>query len=263
MIGTLALKADHLHRERCIKNLRHIFPDRSASWRAEVLKGVFQHGVACSYEFLRLSLVPNNARALFDIENMEILRRAVQANHGVIGLTAHFGNPSIVPFVLYEQLPNYSIIVRESNSKGKSIANKYRRLRERLLATRAHIRPLRSGLAGIREAKRQLLRQGHVTVLADVTWGAATVPVLMFGRTIEVSRAPAWLARQTGSILLPFFTYRKPTGTHVLRFHEPLLWDSPLPNGISDRIVMQHYANILQRYVEQWPDQWLWTYSRG
>lgn len=261
LVGEIAFRLDERHRSRCLNNLAYLYPGESPESRWEMAQAIFHHGALCTEEFLSAIARKRAISNLFDVRNATYLQEAISAGRGVIGLTAHFGNPSLIPFLLSQFISRQAIFMRLSNFRRRSPANMYRQFRARQLERSTSSTILTSDMVGTRQAISHLQHREFVSVLADLVWGSAAVPVKIIGREVTVSRLPSWLARVTGSLLIPYFTHRTDIGTHLVSFYEPICFDGVLSSEAADQTLMERYAALLSPYIDSWPAQWQWPYS--
>ena len=105
---------------------------------------------------------------------------------------------------------------------------------------------------------RALTEGAIVVILFDLpeSYGAGT-SVRFFAHELSWVSAPSLLAKRTRSILVPFVSYRTPSGffqCDVLEVHDFSVESAANcdTNGLAQKL-----ANIAEQYVQRFPEQWL------
>jgi KDO2-lipid IV(A) lauroyltransferase len=111
-------------------------------------------------------------------------------------------------------------------------------------------------------AVRRLRRNEIVGILADQNTRKQNVFVDFFGVKAATTPGPAALALRTGAHLVPAFMLREGPGRHKLIIEEPI---EPVRTGDLEADIIattQKCADILEKYVRQYPPQWFWVHRR-
>jgi len=238
-------------------NLKAVFGERLAPGEARrIIRGVFRNIGAGVMEMTRLPVID---KAYIDryveLVGREHFDAAVASGRPVIMLTAHFGNwelTSIItalegrPIVALARAQQgfprlYRLLVSYRESKGCWIVHKGSGMRRLVQALK------RGELVGI--VGDQASRQG---ILVD-----------FFGRPALFATGPFELARSNRALIVPGFIHRirGPFHRGVL---EPVI-DLAQEQGTADAVVrggIERFAALLERHIEQDPDQWLWMHKR-
>jgi lauroyl/myristoyl acyltransferase len=80
------------------------------------------------------------------------------------------------------------------------------------------------------------------------------VPFL--GGHLMLPTGPMKLSQATGAPIVPIFSVRTPGGK-LRVIIEPALGGESKTTGVGDDPVTGEWAGLLERYVRQYPDQWL------
>jgi KDO2-lipid IV(A) lauroyltransferase len=186
-----------------------------------------------------------------DIENEGVIREQLKRG-GLIFLTGHFGNWELMSIA--SALKGFPLLV---------------------LARRQKMGRLNDGLNSLRESKgckviskgmptRELIRHLHdngvVGILNDQDSGKRAMFVDFFGRPTSTARGPFALAARAGASIIPAFMVRKKGPYHHLYLENPISLSSG--DEKEQHRVMQEFASLLEKYVEQNPEQWLWFHKR-
>ena len=93
--------------------------------------------------------------------------------------------------------------------------------------------------------------------------GSKAIAVEFFGRKAGTNRSLALVARQSGAPVIPAVSYRGADGRHVMKFHPPLEWISARSPREEVYLNTLGYNRVLERFVLDHPDQWLWSTVGG
>lgn len=88
------------------------------------------------------------------------------------------------------------------------------------------------------------------------------VIVEFFGRKVGCSMGPALFHRKTSAPIVCAFGIRKPDGSMRLEISPPIEIESTEDAQADYQRIMQAIYDHLERYVRQYPDQWLWLHDR-
>ena len=233
------------------RNIELCFPELDADARERLL--------AKHFESLGISLfeIPftwwgseRRFDSLADISGLENLTEAFGAGKGVLLLSAHFtcleiGGRLLVRRVQFDAMyrpsenPVVEHVMSSARKKGCDV----------LIPRRAAKRVLRR------------LRTGHTVWYApdQNTQRKKSVFVKFFGHLASTTPATHKLACLTGARVVPFLAVRKPDGSGYRLVLEPALQDFPSDDPVADT---QRINDIIERWVRQYPDQYLWIHRR-
>ncbi len=238
-----------------IRNLRMIFPEKSASQLAAIADACWKHFGRAAVDYLRLpQMTFERIAARCEIVNGAALDAAVAQNKGVILISAHFGNWEYGGLVIMS-------VAERVRTVARTLDNEF--LERDLGRLRAQ-----TGAAVIdrRRAARQLLQalneKGVVILLPD----QAVLPregILssFLGLAAWTTPAPAKLALRLGSPIV--FAFCIPHGEgYRLEFEGPILIDQlPAEERSVERLTQQINDVICRRILER-PELWLWMHDR-
>jgi KDO2-lipid IV(A) lauroyltransferase len=237
-------------------NLRLAFPDWSERRRRRALLGLFRNFGRMLADFAHFpAWNQDNIERVIIYDGFENYARAHSQGKGVLILTAHFSNWELSSFAhgIYGHPLNF--IVREiDNPLIDALVNQYRSMSggkpiEKKDFARGVLRAFECGQAvGILMDQNMLPGEGAF--------------VDFFGRLACTTTGPARIARRTGvPILLGLVIWDQKLKKYRLRF-DPVEWierEDP-----EEEIVVNtaHFTNLIEEYVRQYPDQWLWVHRR-
>ena len=184
----------------------------------------------------------------------EYIQSAISEHGGGLLLMSHIGSPSIAGRELAKRGTALTMIkANRSSSQSEVIENEVPGLRVEVKTTDA------AGL-GIIELRDRLRAGGVVSLTGDRVWtkGSRQIVVSVLGHTARVAAAPFALALATGMPVLICFAVRKARRTYHCECFPPVLLkaDSPRERLEVQQAAAQRYADILERYLRTYPEQW-------
>ncbi|MFH1791097.1 MAG: ELM1/GtrOC1 family putative glycosyltransferase [Candidatus Omnitrophota bacterium] len=184
------------------------------------------------------------------VENLDSLIRARDKGKGVILLTAHFGDWELSaitgPFV------GFPLYVLARDQKMKRVNELLNRMRESKGS-----KVIRKGITTRLIVKA--LHEGHVIgMLADQNGGPNGMIADFFSRPVSNAYGPYRFAAKTGATIIPVFIRRVRGPYHVCTLEKPI--------AITDKEdllpYIRRYNELLEKYVTEYTDQWLWFHRR-
>lgn len=256
-LGRLLYLALKRRRRIALENLRLAFGDEvSAEKREEICRKSFQNIGKTAIEFLRFpQLTFDNIWEEVTVEGKEHLIQALNQGKGTIVFLPHFGNWELLALVYGALIPNRAkaIAFPLKNRYLDALVSKYRQHLSLELITRKQ---------AVRTTLRALRENFAVGFFADQNAGREGVFVDFFGKPASAVRGPATLALKTGAPLLLSLDVRQPDDRHCVLITPAI--DLEI-SGDLERDVQtntERILKILEGYIRQYPDQWLWTHNR-
>ncbi len=232
---------------------------RCLSWlRAELLKvaGDTYRNLGMSLvEYARLPVTTTEQMAeRVTVEGGRNFDVALQRAKGAVLVTGHFGSWELMGARLKSRgYPMNFLVGEQSNTAVDNIMNDLRRSKG--------IGIISMG-ASMRNVLKALKQNQFVAMLSDQDAGSRGVFVDFMGRPASTPFGPASFAVRTGAALICGFIVREGRSRHRVILEPPLL---PVP-GASDAEeslrLTQEYTSLLEKYVRERPDHWLWLHRR-
>lgn len=239
-------------------NLRAAFQETKtpAEYR-RILKGLFRNLGMTLMEVARIPAMDEHyIQRWVQVApgSQERLEAARQKGRGVIFLTAHFGDWELVSITgAIRGYPTLVLAREQGWPRLNALLTRYRESKGCRMVTK--------GFA-VRELVRGLKAGGIVGLLADQDGGRNGVLAPFFGRLASTAPGSVAMGISTGAPILPVFIVRTGGSAHELVVEDPL----PIPEeGALESRIRQGiaaYLQILERYVRQYPSQWLWLHRR-
>ena len=242
-------------------NLRAAFPEKSAAEIEKILAGVWDNLGRVAAEFAHLDRLweydfgrPNAGRIEFTPRSMQLFLELRDDGKPALVFAAHLANWELPPLSAGAYDMPAAVVYRRPN----------------LGAIADAIIPLRAGNMGelipsdraapIRAA-RALERGAHVGMLVDQHFGEG-VDVIFFGRRCKANPLIARLARHFDCPIHGIRAIRLPRG----RFRAEITEAIEPPRDGTGRIdvegTMQAITAVVEGWVREYPDQWLWLHRR-
>jgi KDO2-lipid IV(A) lauroyltransferase len=247
-----------IRRGTILRNLRHVFGNSlTAKQRRQLAQAHYGHLWRCGHELVTWLLAPQRFR--YRVEVAESAWPYDLRRGGRLMLVAHLGNFELVPLASLWENP-------QERNKFHVIR---RPLPFRWLDRVVHRAFARAGIGVIRDSGalrivEQTLRRGEsVGFLLDQHAGPRHgVVVEFFGQPASTFRSLAELSLRLREPVLPYLTWRKPDGSHVLRFDDPIFPEHDADHETAVRRTTQAYNAVLEHFISRHPEQWFWVHRR-
>jgi KDO2-lipid IV(A) lauroyltransferase len=240
-------------------NLRAAFPDKDTVWIDATLRAAWDNLGRVAGEYVHLGRLwdfdtdhPNTGRIVSDDADKFIELQT--DGKPALCFAAHLANWEL-PAVMAAAhgLPS-AVLYRMPNNKA--VANEIARIRAPLMG-----RLIRSRAQAPLEMAGALDRGEHLGMLVDQHFSRG-VDVTFFGRRCKANPSIARLARQFECPVMGVRVIRLPDRRFRIAAEGPFA----LPRAADGRIDVQQATQLITSVVERWireyPDQWLWFHRR-
>jgi KDO2-lipid IV(A) lauroyltransferase len=255
-LGLAWARLDVRHLAIAAENLRRAFPDWDEARVDRTARGVYAHFGTVILDLLWMEGRPvEELLALADLDGVEHLQNARAAGRGVISPSAHFGNWEVqavasVPLVgpvasIARPLDNPALdrrLVALRTSTGNTVIYKQKAL--------AHVmKTIRDG--------------GIVAVLIDQNVQEKDgIFVRFFGRPASTTTVAAAVALKTGCAIVPVHCALQPNGRYLMSYGPPVEWAGSGRRDEDVAALTQHLTTLVEGWVRERPEQWLWLHRR-
>jgi Kdo2-lipid IVA lauroyltransferase/acyltransferase len=244
------------------EQLRAAFPEKSDAEIEKILGGVWDNLGRIAIEFAHLDEFsvegfgePKPDVITYSPESKDRHDRIIKSGKAAIGFAAHLANWEL-PGVGAKLIGVKSaVLYRRPNIAA--VNDVIVKLREPLMGEL-----IPTGLdAPVRLAR--LLQSGvHVGMLADQHYSKG-VEVTFFGRTCLANPLLAMLSRQTELPIYGARVVRNPDGNSFWgEISEPIEQPRDKDGRVDIKGTMQAITSVLEGWVRQYPEQWLWLHRR-
>jgi KDO2-lipid IV(A) lauroyltransferase len=240
-----------------MRNLELAFPEMSIAERKRILRGEFtslgrQLAEVC--QFPRYTLENVDEVVVYDgLENYE---KAYARGKGVLFLTAHFGGWELSAFMHSLHGHWMHVVMRPmDNEYLNGLIQHYRTMHGNKMVDKDDF--VRGLLSAMKAGEA-------VGILMDTNMTPPQgIFVDFFGRAACTASGLARIALRTDAAVVPGFTiWDEALGKYRLRFDPAveLIRSGDLEADIHANT--QKFTSIIENYVRQYPEQWLWVHRR-
>lgn len=256
-IGWLAFTVLGRLRKVGLRNLQLAFSEKSATERETILRTVYRNLGCLLAEFCQMpSYTPERANEFIRYDGLENYLAARERGKGVLVLTGHLGAWELSSF--YHSLMGYPmgmVIRRLDNPLVDTFVNRIRCLHGNRVM---HKDDFARGLIAA-------MRAGEtVGILMDTNMTPPQgVFVPFFGVEACTASGMARIALKTEAAVVPGFLLWEPREKkYVLHFGTEL---NLVRTGDTESDAVANtalFTSVIERYVRQYPEQWLWMHRR-
>ena len=240
-----------------MRNLAMVFPEKSEAELARILRGEFTslgRQLAELCQFPRYT--PQNVDQVVVYDGLENYERAYARGKGVLFLTAHFGGWELSAFAHSLHGHWLHIVMRPmDNVYLDRMIRRYRTMHGNQTVDKDDF--VRGLLAAMKAGE-------VVGILMDTNMTPPQgIFVNFFGIPACTASGLARIALRTDAAVVPAFTiWDAALGKYRLRFDPALelIRTGELEADIAANT--QRFTNVIEDYVRQYPDQWLWVHRR-
>jgi Kdo2-lipid IVA lauroyltransferase/acyltransferase len=243
-------------------NLGAAFPDKSESDIEQILAGVWDNLGRIAVEFAHLDefCVEGAGAQTPDVityapEAAERYQTIVNGGKPMLGFAAHLANWELPAVVAKLLLEHSAVLYRRPNIRP--ISDVVVKLRTPLMGEL-----IPTGLDAPIKLARLLQLGTHVGLLVDQHFSKG-VDVIFFGRRCRANPLIALLARQTECPIHGIRAVRKPEGNGFwVDITDPVKPARDADGRIDVRVTMQTITSVVEGWVREYPEQWLWLHRR-
>lgn len=242
-----------------LDNIKKAFPEKSEAECRQILKGVWDNLGRTAVEYAFLDRIfdfdfENPDTGHFDVDGIDLFLEIANSDKPSIVVTGHTGNWELLPVCAATYGLQITVLFRPPNNAF--LAEKLDQVRG---AVMGGLVPSRKGalvaLNGVME------KGGHVGLLVDQHFSRGK-PITFFGRTARANPSFAKLARNHDADVYAARSIRLPEGRFRLELKGPLDLERDDSGKIAIEPAMQTVANLIEDWVREYPDQWLWLHRR-
>lgn len=188
-----------------------------------------------------------------------LANRENTALRGTLVMTGHFGNWEFAPLagiLNFKDFKQQFFFVR----KTQSIKLLEKIFFKRYFDAGLGIIPKKNSLSQVYQKLEN--NQVVIMVMDQHAKGKEGILVDFFNKKTKTYRTVAMIARDANVPVIPARSYRKANGKHVLEFFPELQWISHEDPNEEIYLNTEKYNQVLEKFILEYPDQWLWMYKR-
>jgi KDO2-lipid IV(A) lauroyltransferase len=231
------------------KNLKMVFPEKTAAERKEILRGMWDN-------------LGRTAAELAHLGSSEILPRIT-----IIGAEnlPERGKPA---FMFSGHIGNWELLACAAQAHGRPITAVYREANNKLAdAIIAKIRAARcfnlipKGRQGAVKIARAIKNNEAIAMLVDQKMNDGIL-LPFFGRGAMTAPAIAELALRYGAPIIPARVVRRNGANFEVFVYPPLPYQKTGDSAKDAEILMTKVNQILEGWIREHPEQWFWVHKR-
>jgi len=259
MIGQIAYLILFPYRKRVRENLSIAFgKEKSKEELTATGRDMSMHLVKGAVELLySCSPAKDKIFERIRVTGKENLDAALAKNKGVIALSSHLGNYTLLGRRLEQD--GYLFHTLRKDPKGPLLTRFYRKLEKIYGGTFIYVEPWRECLHRMITCLRN---NGIVCFVPDENKRHGGVKVDFFGQKASTAIGPAVLSLRTGAPIVPIFIIREMDDTHTIVIEPEMEVNL---SGDQDRdvyLITDQFTRIIESYVRRYPSQWQWISDR-
>lgn len=255
-LGSAAFFLLQGRRNIALDNLRRAFPEKTESDIATIARGSFRnYGITIAEMLWFPRLNQRVLQELITLLNPGHLAAVSGRGKGMVLLTGHFGNWELIAvgMAVLERIP-FTIIVQTQNNKlVDRLINRHR--------TQFGNRIVPMGIS-VREIIKTLHNNGVVAMAPDQSGPQEGVFVDFFGRSVATHQGPAAFSLRCSAPMVMGFIMRKEDGRYEVFTEEIPTEDLSEPVDANILELTRRHTRLLESYIRQYPDHWLWMHRR-
>ena len=254
----ISLKLLKKQRNTILDNLELAFGDKmSNEEKMEIAREMVTNLFKGFFEgFYFSSPFRKKVDGIVTIEGRENLDKALSRGKGVIALSAHFGNFTILGAVMVKENYPFHMVIRDP--KSKSVARAFRVFRDSSGQKTIVTQPWRES------SKKMLrcLRNNEIICLITDENKRRGVKVDFFGQNTPTAMGPAVFSLRTGAAIVPTFIVRQKNDTHKIIIEPPLEFNLTGDQTEDIRHITSIFTERIESYIKAYPTQWWWLNRR-
>jgi len=185
------------------------------------------------------------------IEGQEILNKIKSQNKPVVFISGHFSNFELMAMQIEKSGVKLSAIYRPLNNKFLNTIME--KIRKKFVCQRQ----IKKGIGGIKELVR-LQKNNYSTALMIDQRVTEGIKSNFFNKKAYTTTIPAQLVKKFNNPIVPIFIERIDKVKFKITIHNPLIF----PINSSTQQITDELNEILEKMIQQKPEQWIWTHNR-
>jgi len=255
-LGRLWGALDQRHLAIAADNLRRAFPEWDEARVRATARGVYAHFATVLLDILWMEGRPvEELLALADVEGLEHMKAALACGVGVVSPLAHLGNWEFLGVATAPLIGRSAVVARPLDNQA---------LDRRLVSFRASTGNI---VIYKQKALPQVVKNLHegrvVGIVVDQNVQAKDgIFVRFFGRPASTTTVAAALALKTGCPIVPARCVLRGDGRYRMVYGPAVEWSSSGRRVEDVARLTQDIASIIEGWVRETPEQWLWLHRR-
>ena len=242
------------------ESLAAAFPEKSPAEIETILRGVWENLGRVGAEFAHIDRLwdydklQGTGRIMRSDDSEKIALRLRDDGKPALVFAAHLGNWELAAVVAHKYGLDTTVVYRRPNLRAVS---------DEIVALRAGCmgQLMATTMDAPVKLADELKRGSHVAMLVD-QWYGRGVPVTFFGRKTLANPLIARLARNVECPIHGIRVVRHPGGRLQVRVTEEIVPPRDASGKIDVEGTMQVITGVIEGWVREHPEQWLWLHRR-
>ena len=237
-------------------NIELAFPQWSAGDRSALARASMRNIGRSIVEYASLPfLTKAKINEIVEFQDMHIWTDLLKRGKGICALAMHVGNGDLANAAL--SLNGYPSHLLSKEFKLKWLNDLWFGVREK--HGTKFIPPRNSSFKCLRALNNN---EVVIFVLDQFTGKPIGVKTTFFGVETGTGLGLAVMAERTGAPVMPLVTFRRPDGRHVVRCLPEIPFENQGSKEETQRYMTQKYTDVIENWVRQHPEQWMWIHRR-
>jgi len=257
--SALFMRFSRRYRRRISRNLKIAFGNTLDDEKRAKIARSLSENLGLNFAETLISATDKKQHLLdrIQVHGIEHLENALAHGKGVLALSAHLGNFTLIGLKMKAEGYPFHILVKDP--RYPAVAEAFHLLQAAQGGNFIYVEPWERALRQILSCLR---KNEIVCILADEKKRKTGVLVDFFGHPAPTATGPAVFALRTGAPLVPIFITRSTDGLQHIHI-EPQLALNLNGNKTSDiPAVVNTYTKVIEQYIRLYPDQWFWINNR-
>ena len=236
-----------LKRKKLAKNnIKIAFPNKSEKWIDNTLRNTYKFFVFNFIQFLALPKSMDNIK--IEIVGKEIMDNALKKNKGVILISAHFGSWEVLAHWL--GINGYKLhgVAHEQNNKG---ANEFFQYKRELSGIKHIYKKV-----GLDNLYKVLQGKNILGLVSDQDAKGKGVFIKFFNKPASTAKGVGLFHLNTRAPMV----YGLCIQTGFQSYKIDFIHLKPKKETVES--ITQDYTNILENYINEYPEQYFWFHNR-
>ena len=235
------------------KNLERAFPEKAAGEIGNIITGMWDNLGRTAFEYPHLDRLKIYDGDIVEVTGTDIIDALKNDGKPGIFFAGHLANWEIQPLSVTQWgLPVHLVYRAPNNPLMENLFRHHQPGNGELIA---------KGPQGVRRLLALLKEGGHLGILVDQKMNDG-IAVSFFGRDAMTAPAMAQFALKFQCPVVPVQAVRT-HGAHFRVIHHPPLKITPTGDARADAAaIMKRVNGILEGWIREHPEQWLWVHNR-
>lgn len=257
LLAFLGRRVDKRHYTTVKRNLEKAFPENTDEQNEAMRDAVYKHfsSIATEVIYMYVKKHPEKILKPIEVNNIEVIEKALAKNKGALLFSAHFGNWELIPRIVSQRLDLLiASVAREMDNPlvEDLVLRSRKKMGTSVIYNKSAIRTI-----------LDLLGQNRIVMLLidQNTIEREAVFVKFFGHTVSAVPSIARIHLKKGTPLVPMFLHYEKDKI-VLDFMDEISFAGSGDMDADTIALTQHCTTLIEDQIRKYPEQWLWFHDR-